>query len=229
MSAAGPNPPPFYCPACGKKHRADLSALIGHEGASAKVDCHRCGIEMTLSVGSDGLPKCETHGPPADPSAVQAMSPAEAAAVLSGGAMSKSNLPLHLLLAAVVAAVVSFGVVSATKGDGEKDGDASRMEALEQRIQELEASAEQDVPSVAQSDPEALNALEKKLRASITSVEEGLAAQTKTLAGLEQLHAQMSNAFAKVQQAYKKLNGRIEANYQAGREVDKRLKALEAK
>lgn len=61
MSADTPTTPPFYCPACGKKHRADLSALGDGSLALARVTCARCEVVMSIFLGSDGLPKCEAQ------------------------------------------------------------------------------------------------------------------------------------------------------------------------
>ena len=43
-------PPPFYCPTCGQKHRADLSDLTGMDDAMARVTCAGCGIALGVTL-----------------------------------------------------------------------------------------------------------------------------------------------------------------------------------
>jgi hypothetical protein len=240
MSAEGTKPPPFYCPACGKKHRADLSALQEHEGAHAKVTCHRCGVDMSLSLGSDGLPKCEmpgsSEGAPAGETTAPATGPAStpaAAAAVSGGTMSKSTLPLHLLAAAVVAAVVSFVVVNVAKPDaGSGDGDATaRIAALEKALSDTRAELGRRIDARAGSGGTGSTEHGKE----IAALKEALARMEKSVSGngagvenLTQLFRNASASFAKLEKDYKALNGRIEANYQKGRELDKRVTAVES-
>ena len=58
MATPEKKPPPFYCPQCGQKHRADLSGLVGQEGASAKITCAGCGIALSVTLDEEGLPQC---------------------------------------------------------------------------------------------------------------------------------------------------------------------------
>ncbi len=52
-------PPAFYCPKCGQKHRADLSGLVGKEGAVMKTHCVGCGLELGVSLDEDELPRVQ--------------------------------------------------------------------------------------------------------------------------------------------------------------------------
>ena len=51
-------PPPFYCPKCGQKHRADLSKLQGQSGAVLKTTCAGCAIALEVMLDEDDLPEC---------------------------------------------------------------------------------------------------------------------------------------------------------------------------
>ncbi|MDJ0973095.1 MAG: bifunctional serine/threonine-protein kinase/formylglycine-generating enzyme family protein [Planctomycetota bacterium] len=59
MTGDEKKPPPFFCPSCGQKHRADISALIGVEGAVMKATCAGCGIALAVSLDEDDLPVCK--------------------------------------------------------------------------------------------------------------------------------------------------------------------------
>ena len=56
MTTPEKKPPAFYCPECGQKHRADLSALEGKAGAMAKMNCAGCGILLGVTLDEDDLP-----------------------------------------------------------------------------------------------------------------------------------------------------------------------------
>ena len=58
MTGDEKKPPPFFCPECGQKHRADISALIGVEGAVMKATCAGCGIALAVTLDEDDLPTC---------------------------------------------------------------------------------------------------------------------------------------------------------------------------
>ena len=233
MSAEQPPPPPFYCPACGKKHRADLSALQGTAGAQAKVVCARCEAVMSIFLGKDGLPKCEVRERPAakpEPAIASTEVPAAARPPSDGGTMSKSSLPLQLAAAAVIAAVVSFAVVSATKpAETPKDpGVATGETGLGEKVAQLEtrlATSEREV----QAGKLALVQMGKDLRAAVESNAKGLNAQGKTLSSIEQLQSSTNAAVKKIGGDYKGLNGRIEGNYNRLNGLDGRVKKIEGK
>ena len=233
MSAEQQPPPPFYCPACGKKHRADLSGLRGTAGAQAKVVCARCEIVMSIFLGEDGLPKCEVLERPAaknEPVAASSEAPAAARPPSDGGTMSKSSLPLQLAAAAVIAAVVSFVVVSATKpAEAPKSPDTQtpatgvmdKLAQLEARL----ATSEREV----RAGKLALVQMGKDLRAAVESNAKGLNAQGKTLSGIEQLQGTTDEALKKIQGSYKRLDGRIEGNYTQLSSLKRQVKKIQEK
>src|SRR6187455_121956 len=51
-------PPPFYCPKCGQKHRADLSPLRGKAGSVMRAVCKGCGEALGVSLDAQGQPRC---------------------------------------------------------------------------------------------------------------------------------------------------------------------------
>lgn len=230
MSADGTKPPPFYCPACGKKHRADLSALVGHEGAHAKVTCHRCNVEMTLFLGGDGLPKCEVRGAAAEAAGTETSSATAATAAhsaASGGNMPKSNV-MVLVAAAVIAGVVSF---LATSLAGEKSpADDPRIGKLEAALEKAQAQIATLQSAAPAAQPTAdVAGLERVIGAEVASLRKTVSANGDGIGNLTQMFQKANANFTKLGDDYKALNGRIEANYQKGRELDKRTKALEAK
>src|SRR5262245_16011717 len=50
-------PPPFYCPKCGQKHRADLSPLRGKQGSVMRAVCKACGVALGVSLDASGQPR----------------------------------------------------------------------------------------------------------------------------------------------------------------------------
>jgi len=225
MSADPSRPPPFYCPACGKKHRADLSGIQGAPGAIARVTCARCETVMSLRIGDDGLPKCEILDQPS--TAVGAAAPATHA---PGGAMAKSSMSLSLLVAAVVAAVVSFGVgrLSAPGETAAAPQDEGRMATLEARIADLQRDLR-----AAQAKAEEAHALAAGARDGISSlggsIQGGMQANASKVTAIEKAQNALGTAFETVQANYKALNGRIEQNYVNLRGVTKRVEALEGR
>lgn len=224
MSAESPRPPPFYCPACGKKHRADLSALQGAPGAVARVTCARCEAVMSLKLGADGLPKCEIleHPSREDVAAAPAAAPA-------GGAMATKNLSLSLIAAAVVAAVVSFGVGRLTGGgEAAPPQDDGKVVALEQQVAVLARDLR-----AARSKAEDAHALATTAHAGVRtltgSIEEGMQANTAKVTAIEKAQGALGEAFEGIKAQYKAFNGRIEKNYVDLRGVNKRVKALEGR
>ncbi|MDA1196010.1 MAG: hypothetical protein O2894_12620, partial [Planctomycetota bacterium] len=59
MTTGTPAPHAYVCPACGRKHGADLSAMEGHPEVHGKVHCMGCHALLWLSLHADGTPKCE--------------------------------------------------------------------------------------------------------------------------------------------------------------------------
>ncbi len=235
MSAEPEHRPPFYCPACGKKHRADLSALQDRSDATARLTCARCDTVMGLSLGSDGLPTCEILEPPSTQSdAAAAATGAPTGAALPGEAMSKPSMSLSLLAAAVVAAAVSFGVGQLTGGDGPAAAGPSTASftALQGRFAKLES----ELATQRDATRDALAALAKAQEnaagapaAALASIEAGVRANAAKVTGLEKSQGSITEAFEGIKSNYKELNGRIEGNYVALRGLTKRLKMLESK
>ncbi len=64
---------PFTCPACGQKHRADLSSIAGGAGAVLKTPCKGCSKPLAVSLDAQGEPVCvladATPGRPGAPPA----------------------------------------------------------------------------------------------------------------------------------------------------------------
>ena len=212
MSTASPRQPPFYCPACGQKHRADVRALQGREGATAKVTCTRCETVMTLRFGSDGLPKCEADQP-------------------IGGAMSQPETQkspvLAIAAAAVIAAVVSAGVAFALKPEAPSaPKDDPRIGVLEGQVQKLTQALEEAAvrEKALQGN---LTQLAATLDARVVSAEKTVANLGQTVSGIESGAAKLSASFLTIQKDHADHGGRIEANRVTGRQLDKRLKALE--
>ena len=50
-------PPPFYCPKCGQKHRADITPLQQKPGSVLKAKCKGCGLALGVSMNADGTLK----------------------------------------------------------------------------------------------------------------------------------------------------------------------------
>jgi hypothetical protein len=215
MSTESPRPPPFYCPACGQKHRADLSALQARADAVAKLACSRCEVVMALQLGADGLPKCEMNEPRGVP--------------MSQPDVKKPSLLIPLAVAVVAAAVVSFAVVSATKSNPAPVAkEDPRIAALEQTVKDLrgEVGALQGVVrQQAAGKGEAATASQAWRRGT----DEAVAALGKTMETLSGQQVKLSTAFLGQQSETKSLNGRIESNYTSVRGLTKRLKAVEGK
>jgi hypothetical protein len=219
MSTESRRPPPFYCPACGKKHRADLSALQQDSGAVAKVPCSRCEIIMSLRMGDDGLPKCEMNEVLGG-----IMSQAD---VKKSGLLSPIVIPI--LAAAVVAAVVSFAVGAATASDAGPSGGADpRVSTLEQAVETLrmELGALRAASAKQGRAGEAAGTEASRQRDDNSKTLGGLGT---TMTALEGQQAQLSTTFLTLQAANKDLKGSIESNYVKLRNVDKRLKTLEGR
>lgn len=256
MSADAPPSPPFYCPACGKKHRADLSALGDGSQAQARVTCARCQIVMSIFLGSDGLPKCEARAQPetrSDPAqqdqtartaSPTASSDTAAAALGSSDGvpmshtprpLKKAGLPLQLAAAALVGALVSFLVASAvtpsTTGDGPAPGPGAGQGAeqgLEQVLRQIGA-----LETRLASSEEALTLersdrtrVERDLRDAIASNATGLNAQGQTVTRMEQLQTSSNAAVQKIQGDYQGLHGRIERNYTQVSALTRRMDKL---
>ena len=229
MSAERTRPPPFYCPACGKKHRADLSAIQGHPGAVAKVACARCKTVMALHIGDDGLPKCELPDhtvTKVGPAAASAPSP-PGTGLPSGGVMSKPALLVPVLAAAVIAAVVSFVVAQAAGGGAAppKAG-AADAGALEKTIQELRAEVAGLKEALGRTDAAAAHAKSDN-DARLLVLGERMAKLEGAVATRTGEHESMKASAAAAAEATKDFNGRIEANYTNLRVLTKRVEALE--
>lgn len=82
--AAGTKQPPFFCPLCGQKHRADLSALRGQEGATLRTRCRQCGAGLAVGL-EDGQPVTDvTEAPPETPAPVAQPDPVPTPAPAGG-------------------------------------------------------------------------------------------------------------------------------------------------
>lgn len=225
MSTESTRPPPFYCPACGKKHRADLTALEGMASAVARVDCARCEAVMSLRIGDDGLPKCEILEQPAKEATAETVVAASA-----GGAMSKSSTPLTLVLAAVVAAAVSFGVGRLTAGEGGASAAPAddRVAALERQLTVL-AEDLKDAQAKADAAQALATTAHAGVRAVTGSTQQGMQANTYKVTAIETTQSALGGAFEELKGKWQDLNGRIESNYTDVRKLTKRVKTLEAK
>ncbi|MCA9317335.1 MAG: SUMF1/EgtB/PvdO family nonheme iron enzyme [Planctomycetes bacterium] len=51
-------PPPFFCPACGQKHRAPIDNLLANPGAVLRVSCSGCTKRLAVSLNADGTLAC---------------------------------------------------------------------------------------------------------------------------------------------------------------------------
>lgn len=141
--------------------------------------------------------------------------------------MAKSNLSLSLLAAAVVAAVVSFGVGRLTAGDAGTAAPADgRVAALERQLAVLaenlkdaraEAAAAQALATTAQSGVKSLEG----------SMQGGMQANTAKVTAIENAQTALRTAFDDVKAKYEELNGRIEGNRAGVFQLKKRIEKLE--
>ena len=144
---------------------------------------------------------------------------------------SKPSLVLPLVAAAIVGALVSFGVATflqPTATTTAAPQDDARLEQVLQQVATLEkrlAASEQ----AAKDADNARDALAKELRAATTSNAKGLEGQGQTLARIEQGQTKTDASLQAVEASTKALNGRIEGNYTTLRAMDRRLKAVEGK
>jgi len=214
MSTESPRQPPFYCPACGKKHRADLSALQGQASAVAKVTCARCETVMALRMGADGLPKCEANEPLGGP--------------MSQPDVKKPGLLLPLAAAAILAAVVSFGVASAIKPAATTPQADPRLATLEEQVRKLAVALDEAAAREQALRRDYQDAVAGVAQRTV-SAEKTVASLGQTVTGLESQTAQISKSFLTIQKEHADHGGRIEANRVTGRQLDKRLRALEGK
>jgi hypothetical protein len=222
MGSDRSTPPPFYCPACGKKHRADLSALLGQPGAVAKVTCARCGAVMALRIGEDGLPRCEIPQPAADAAAPAARPVGRKTP--SGGPMPKSALLVPVLAAAVAAAVVSFVVAKAAGGKPPPAKAGDEVAALHKTVDDLRgevASLREALATATAASKHDHSDLQAQLQVATERVGK--------LEGAAGKSAELAKAVAAAQEATKDFNGRIEANYTTLHALSKRVEKLEGK
>ena len=54
----GKKPPPFFCPSCNQKHRANIDELLGNPQAVMRATCTRCGLSLTITLNEDGSLAC---------------------------------------------------------------------------------------------------------------------------------------------------------------------------
>lgn len=214
MSTESPRQPPFYCPACGKKHRADLSALQGRSGAVAKLACARCEAEITLRIGVDGLPKCEVIEPSGGP--------------MSQPDVTKPRLLLPLATAAILAAAISFAVASAVQPASAPAKEDPRIGALQRQVETL-ALALQEARQQDAARHAAIDERLARMGSRIEGAETTVASLGQTVSAVEDGAAKISTAFLAIQTDHEDHGNRIEANRVTTRQLDKRLKALEGK
>jgi hypothetical protein len=227
MTTDAPKPPPFYCPACGRRHRAEAGWGGAGSAAPVRVTCQRCGAAMAFALGADGLPTCELLAAPADAGRVATAS--RGPVTPTGGAMPRSPLALPLSLAALVAAVVAFVVAQLAPARGAPAPEDPRVAALEQRLAETEARLHEAIARAEAAGRKAVEPLVQELGERVASLSSGLGAQAQTLAGIEQLHRQAGEGALELREQVRAMSGRVEANYQRGRELTKRVEALEAR
>ena len=142
--------------------------------------------------------------------------------------VKKPSLLVPIAAAAVVAAAVSFGLLSALKPEPAKPVEDPRIATLEAQVRDLATKLE-----AATAESGALKAaLDDRLGkadARITGAEKTVASLGQTVSGIEQRAAKLSSTFLTIQKDHEDHGGRIEANRVAARQLDKRVKALEGK
>ncbi len=225
--------PRFFCPECGHKHRADLSGLIGHPGAHARVTCHRCGTTLKLHVDADGLPICEVAGEALAGHDEPAHHPAPASAPASAPAKAGGSTGLGgFVLALLAGAAGGFGAAQLAGGDSAAPPQAASTGPTRAEVEDLVSAALARREAALRADlgdawKPALTALEQRLAyvtgrvdalpaAGATAQENERAAATAALA--EELRQRLD-------QGLRSLNGRIEANYQAIKALERRADA----
>jgi len=231
----GGQSPPFYCPECGHKHRADLTMLAEHPGSHAKVKCHRCGLVIQLSVDAEGMPVVERADgglPGLEKEPVSAAPPRSAppppplpepTASRGGGG--------GLFAAAIVAAIVSAAVTMLVPRPEKKDvaapapdtGMEDRFASLDLRLEELSREVKSATPD-AGVDAGALaqaNARFAELEARLTALKADVKAAGD--GARSELESRGATLQKKLDEGLRSLNGRIESNYQALKALEKRL------
>lgn len=236
MTQPATEQPPFYCPECGHKHRADLSGLVGHPGAHAKVTCHRCGTTLKLHVAPDGMPICERAGEALagleDEPAQHAPAPSAQASLATpprGGGSQIGALLLALLAGA--AGGVGAGQLLPAAG-GEKEAapapsglsEAAARALIDQAIQTRSARSATEMASML----EALRGEWNTLRTQMADLSAKVAALPAPAAAAGQSPELEAELKARLEAGLRSLNGRIEANYQAIKALDQRMEALVA-
>ncbi len=225
MDADTAPPPPFYCPACGRKHRADLGALRARDHAAARLTCVRCQALLSLRLGTDGLPRCEVL----TPSPTDVPAPAPRAPRTAGDAMKKVPLPLTLIASAVVAAVVGFAAAGARQpATAPPPDEAARITVLEATAARLTTRLDAQARQV-QAALQQAQAAEARVTAMRTWAEGGLRTNAATVRGLESARGAITKDVERLRAEYRALQGRIEGNYVNLRGLTKRLKALEGR
>ena len=143
---------------------------------------------------------------------------------------TKSSLPLQLAAAALVGALVSFGVTTfmQPKPAEPTPAAADASEKLLDRLATLEARLTASEDS-ARQEREERTRLARELGAAVASNAAGLNAQGTTLSGIEQRQIATGATIKNLEASYSALNGRIEGNYTKLRAAERRLKALETR
>lgn len=139
--------------------------------------------------------------------------------------MPQSNI-LVLVASALVAGVVSF-LVGGSKPT-EPDPRIAKLESALQTAQ-AELAALKNKPDAGPSVTVDVDAIKQAVRADVDAVRKTATANGAGIGNLTEMFQKADTTFTKLQQDYKALNGRIEANYQKGRELDKRMEALEGR
>lgn len=243
MSNESNAPKSYSCPKCGKEHKADLTAMEGHPEIHGKVHCMGCHVLLWISLGEDGKTKCEIFeehlhdikdaspaagsGAPATAAGVESAAPSEPKAATTSAV--GGGLPiLPIIVAAIVAAVVSLALGSG-KGEAPKESkDDQALTAIESRLSALETQIGL-AQSEAATTKQTLTQMGGELLIAAQSNTDARNAQRKALAEIKKSIADLTEALAKLEKSYVGLNGRIEGNYTTLKSVDKRLKALEGK
>lgn len=239
MSTDIHEPRPFDCPDCGHHHKADLHGMVGHPEVHGKVPCAKCGKTLWLSLDDEGEAIVELYEEHlheaihqervAAHEAKVAASAAEKAAAAAGEPAGGGgpSLVLTVIAAALVALAVSLAMAGPKGGGGGGKGQGNndaRIEAMAADIQALK---------VAPADPKLLELgreiqrLEKQLGEGLASVSKSAGGDPAVLKAIHDTNASLTEAVAAVKASYKSLHGRIEGNYTALRQLDKRVKKLE--
>lgn len=117
---------PFTCPACGQKHRADLSALAGKPGAALKTACKGCSKPLAVSLDAQGQPACVLAEAAAAPQAPVSRTPAPKASEPKAGESRTAPAPTKAAAPKATAPAASKAAAPAPRSAREKRQDEAK-------------------------------------------------------------------------------------------------------